>query len=114
DLPPCCTSECESGLCGGTCKGLGQSCNATTPCCQEFGCRDNACCLLPGQPCLEGSDCCSGKCDGTHCALPQNCIDSGSCVEGSDCCSGDCTAIVTATQETLGCCVPIQACGTPC
>jgi hypothetical protein len=63
-------------------------------------------CLSLGEPCAQGSDCCSGACAGGVCSFPACVSDGQSCTGNASCCSGVCTAGACAplntTCKTLG------------
>jgi hypothetical protein len=111
----CCTNNCVSGVCapniGVTCAVAGDPCTAegvNNGCCSrlckdfdpgatsDLRCAPSPTCRSAGEPCAEGSDCCTFTCTAGVCdAQPPvgtiNCLVVGSSCQGSaSCCSNLC------------------------
>lgn len=69
----CCSWWCSSGVCTGTCAGIGEVCMSAGDCCDAqalcMSSSSNApqtCCYPDGHTCTKPDECC-GLCDGTVC-----------------------------------------------
>jgi hypothetical protein len=72
------------------CERLGQTCDATHPCCQHLACAAGSCCRPVNETCYADSDCCADNvCRPNPHGMGLRCLPPGdvgaACVEQADC-----------------------------
>jgi hypothetical protein len=113
----CCNGICSNGTCTSQCLPSGARCTAGsgTPCCSPYGCANlgtelgyrcadtSGSCGVGGSACSGNTQCCSGLCSNSKCAL---CLpnENTTCTTDAMCCSGSC--VDTNANGTPDTCKP--------